>query len=721
MTGRALVLLACPFLAILLYLPTLGHDFVFDDRAVIAQNPLVNTPGSLTRILASPYWSVREHARSLYRPLTSVSFVLNRVAAGGLDTRAFHLVNILLHGVATLLVTLLAFEVLPGLRGPLVAGALFAVHPVHVEAVAGVVGRSEILAACGVLSAVLAHRRAQHPARRAAGPWMGAAWAGYFLGLLAKESAAAAVVLCGLTDRAFPVADGSGRRRRLVLYTGHAVALGIYLAARAQVLGGLGTGEPIPFVDNPAASAGPLAGRLTALGAVARYAILLLWPRRLSADYSYDQIPMIGSLADPLGASGLVLVLAAVGGGAWLVRRAPGWGYGLLWIAVSASLTSNLLFFIGTLLAERLMYLPSVGLCLLAGCLAAAAGGDRRGALAMAVMLLAVTAGAGRTLVRLPEWKDDFALYESAARVSPRSARIRYNLGNAFLRRGEYARAEENFRAALAIYPEFLDARVNLGMALLQQGRPREALGLLESAAARKPRDPDLAVNLGAAHRALGDDARAASEFRSALELDPHSARAWNNLGSIKLRAGDVAGAIADLEKAVRLAPDLAVFHLNLADALTAAARGPEATEHFEAAARIDPDLPEVHRGLGEVALRRGDLRGAEREFRLAAAAREPSARACNFLGYLLQRGGEHRAAAEQYERSVALDPGLADAHRSLGLLYAGALGDPARAAPHLRESLRIDPGQPGGDDLRALLRRLDRGRAPGPREGPGF
>lgn len=719
MTGRTLVLLACPLLAILLYLPTLGHDFVFDDRAVIAQNPLMSTPGSLVRIVASPYWPDREHGRSLYRPLTSVSFSLNRVAAGGLYPLAFHLVNILLHGAATFLVTLLAFEALPGLRGPLVAGALFAVHPVHVEAVAGIVGRSEILAACGVLGAVLAHRVAQRASGHAGALWMGAAWAASFLGMLAKESATVAVVLCGLTDRAFPTAGPAGRRRLIGLYAGHAAILGLYLLVRARVLGGLGTGEPIPFVDNPAASAGPLAGRLTALGAVARYAVLLLWPRRLSADYSYDQIPVVGSFANPLVAAGLLLVLAAAGGGAWLLRRAPVWGYGLLWVAVSASLTTNLIFFIGTLLAERLMYLPSAGLCLLAGCAAVAAGAGRRGALATAGLVLAVAAGAARTLHRLPEWKDDFALYESAARVSPRSTRIRYNLGNAFLRRGEYTPAEENYRAALAIYPEFLDARVNLGMALLQQGRPREALGLLESAVASKPRDPDLLVNLGAAHRALGDDGRAADEFRKALDLDPESARAWNNLGSVKLRAGDVAGAIVDLETAVRLAPDLAVFHLNLADALTAAAREREAAEHFEAAARIDPGLPEAHRGLGEVALRRGDLSGAEREFRLAAAAREPSARACNFLGYLLQRRGEHRAAAEQYERSVALDPGLADAHRSLGLLYAGALGDPARGARHLAESLRIDPGQPGGDDLRALLRRLERIRAPAPGTGP--
>ncbi len=225
-----------------------------------------------------------------------------------------------------------------------------------------------------------------------------------------------------------------------------------------------------------AASAGSIDGRLTALACLPRYAALLLWPARLSADYSFDQIPLARSFLDPWVIGGLVLLLLVVGGGAWALSAAPPAGFALLWVALGASLTTNLTIFIGTLLAERLMYLPSVGICLLAGGgLAWVAGrGGGRAAIVLTMTLCAV--GAARVWSRIPDWKDDFSLYRSAARLSPRSARIRYNLGNAYLRRRDFAQAEENYRAALAIYPDYNDARVNLGMALVETGRAREAL-----------------------------------------------------------------------------------------------------------------------------------------------------------------------------------------------------------------------------------------------------
>jgi tetratricopeptide (TPR) repeat protein len=164
----------------------------------------------------------------------------------------------------------------------------------------------------------------------------------------------------------------------------------------------------------------------------------------------------------------------------------------------------------------------------------------------------------------------------------------------------------------------------------------------------------------------------------------------------------------------VALDPSLAIFRVNLADALNAAARKSEAAEQFREAYRIDPDLPDAHRGLGELALDGGDLVMAEREFRVAAGAPVPSARAANFLGYVLARTGRSAEAAVQYERAIALQPDLADAHASLGLLYAAQPGGRIRAIEHLRTSLRLDPGQANAEDLRKLLRSLEAPRGEG-------
>jgi len=695
--------------AILLHLPALRNDFVFDDRGALLQNPLLADLRSAPRILSAPYWNAPGLTGGLYRPVTTLSFAVDRALARGFRPAWFHAVNVLLHGGVAALVVALALRV--GLQaGPaLLAGGLFAVHPVHVEAVASIVGRSEILAAgCG-LGAILCSALARRdPGRRGR---IAALAAPVLLlgGLLSKESAFVVPAIAWLFDRVFPPA---APRRGRALVLGAIAATTAALALRWHALGGLGP-APIPFVDNPAVARGPWQGRLAALAVLPRFARLLLWPHPLSADYSYAQIPLPAGPADGSVLLGLGLALGVPLGGLLLLRRNRALGFALLFIPLSLALTCNLLVFIGTLLAERLLYLPSVGVCLAAAALAGAGVGDAAGSrraagrAALALAIPALAAGAWGTLARLGDWRDDFSLYESAARVSPKSARIRYNLGNAWLRRGRFATAEAEYRRALEVYPDFADASGNLGLSLLQQGRAREAMEPLQKAARRQPKNAEVRVNLGSARRALGDPAGARSEFEAAIALSSGSASAWNDLGSLLLSQGETAEAIRCLERAVETEPGYALYHVNLADAYNAAGRGDDARAQFEFALRLDPQAPESIRGGGELALLRGDAAAAERAFRAASAGEPPSARAANFLGYLLARRGDRQAAIAAYERAVALDPALWDAHRSLGLLYADRPSDRERAVLHLERSLALEPGQDGAERLRERIRIL--------------
>ena len=695
-------------LAIVLHLPALGHDFVFDDRGVILENPLMRDMGDLPRLLAAPWWAGAGRDAGLWRPLTVATFALDRALAGGFRPEWFHAVNILLHGVVTWLLTLVAFEIGGGLVAALLTGVLFAVHPVHVEAVAGIVGRAELLAAGATLAALRLHRRALSSGGGAAAAAAILAPVFSFAAMLSKESAFVVPLLAWLFERAAPLPAGDSLRRRF-LWLGHGAALATALALRFTVLGGIGPPGSIPLVDNPAASAGPVDGRLTALACVTRYAGLLLWPARLSADYSYDQIPIVRAPGDLRAIAGGILVVGVVALGIALSRRRPAAGFSLLFVAATMAPVANLAVFVGTLLAERLLYLPSAGVCLLAGCLVAPPLTARARRFAVAALTALVIAGAARTWERLPDWRDDFALYRSAAEVSPRSARIRYNLGNAWLRQRRHPEAEAEYRLALAIYPAFADAQANLGMALLQQSRPAEALAILTDAAARLPRNAEVAVNLGSAHRALGRTDRAEAEFRRAIALDPFAATAWNNLGSILLSRGEVPAAVAALERAVAAVPGAAIYHVNLGDGLRAAGRDGEALGEFDRAAGLDPRLGEARRAAGEAALMRGDAATAAREFAMALDADPPSARAANFLGFLAAGAGDRRAAAAYYERALALDPTLSDAHKSLALILAGAPGERGRAVTHLRRSLEMDPHQAGADDMRRMLLELEK------------
>ncbi|HEV8120961.1 MAG TPA: tetratricopeptide repeat protein [Candidatus Polarisedimenticolia bacterium] len=709
MNARRAAPVVAGLLATALYLPAIRNDFVFDDRGIVLENPLLLDLHDLPRLFAAPYWNTpRVAGGGLYRPVTSATFALDRAAARGFRPAWFHFVNALLNGAVTALATCLALRLFPGTAAALAAGVLFAVHPVHTEAVAGIVGRAEILAAGFTLAAILAddtaRRRAGPGGRRAAilGPCF------VLLAILSKESALMAPLLILLFARVRGTDRSGGevpRRGRWLLF-GYAVAVATALGLRAFALGGLGP-QAIPFVDNPAAAQGALRGRFMALAVVPRMALLLVWPRRLSADYSYAQIPLPATLFDSRVLLGALLGAALLVLGVRLFRARRPAGFALLLLPASLLLTCNLVVFIGTLLAERLLYLPSLAVCLLAGALVASY--SFRPVLA-AVGLLACL-GAVRTAARLPEWHDDFALYRSAAMVSPRSARIRYNLGNTWLQRGDFAQAEAEYRKALDIYPDFADALGNLGMAYLQEGKEQAALETLQRASERLPKNAEIRVNLGSARRFLGDEAGAEAEFLQAIALVPDSANAWNNLGSLRMRRDDLPGAIAALEKAVAANPGFALFRVNLADAYNAAGRPEDARRQFEEAARLEPSLPEVARGRGEAALQRGDREAAEREFRTAARGSPPSARSCNWLGWILSQRGDLSGAVAAYEKALALDPSLWDAHRSLGLIYADGLHDAPRAAEHFRRSLALEPRQPGADALRARIAALEQRR----------
>ncbi len=708
--NRRAALALPPFLSIASHLQATGCGFVFDDRGVILENPLMQDVGRLPELLASPWWAGAVRDAGLWRPLTSLTFALDRAIAG-LDASWFHAINLGWHALATWLVTLLALELGGGLAAAILAGLLFAVHPVHTEAVVGIVGRAELIAAVAVIGALLLHRRALRPG---AGRWpLVLAPCAAFAAMLAKESGFAVVALLPFVTPAAgaaPVRTSEpppvGRRRALVL--GHAGAFVLAIGLRLAVLGRLGPGAGIPFVDNPAASAGALIGRLTALACVTRYARLLVWPRTLSADYSYAEIPLATGIGDPRALAGLALVVAVLLL-AWRFRKTrPLVGFGLLLLAIALAPASNLLIFAGTLLAERLLYLPSAGLCLAAagGVLALPSGTARRVAGLLAFLLGGL--GLLRTWTRVPDWRDDFTLYRSAAAASPQSTRIHYNLGNAWLRQDRFAEAETEYRRAIAIYPEFADARANLGLSLLQQGRAEEARAVLTAVAERLPRNAEVAVNLGSALRALGRADEAEAQFERALAIDPRTATAWNNLGSLRLQRGDAPGAVEALGRAAAAAPEVAIYQVNLGDALLAAGRREEGLRAFDAAGRLDRTTPEVRRAVGEAALERGDAVTARREFEAAAGGAPPSARAANFLGFLASRAGDADAAIGWYDRAVSIDPTLADAHRNLALLLAPRPGETRRAALHLRRSLELDPHQADAAGALALLRDLE-------------
>jgi tetratricopeptide (TPR) repeat protein len=654
--GPGLVLL----LALLAYAPTLGNGFAYDDTAIIQENPVIRSLRNLPRMLVTDYWGTLElpdvfHDTRLYRPLVIVSFALN-YALGGLHPLGYHVVNLLLHAGVSLAVYGVGAQLL-GLppAGAAVAAALFAVHPLHTEAVAGIVGRAELFMALGVLLALWGYRRGDRLGH------LGSLLA-FALGLLAKEQA---VVLPGLLLLHELVARRLSARParwpawaattliRLLPYLG---LLAAYFLLRAWVLGG----RLVPsasFLANPLAHV-PLGPRLlTALAVAGRYLTLMIWPAPLSPDYSYNQIPLITSpLAWPLLWAALLWGgLLGLGGRSFLRGRGTA-GFAVGFTLLSFLPASNLLVPIGTIMGERLFYLPSVGLCWLAG-LAWAAGATRlarprlrqAAGVSLGVLLLALT---GQSLRYGRIWRDDLTLFSYAVQAVPRSAVIRFNLGSALL--FEKDRKEEaitHLRRAVEIYPRYRQAWDALGRGYLDTKQWGQAIATFKKAMAVDPNYPHPYNNIGLAYVALGRWDEAIAAFRRAVALKPDLAQAHRNLADVYERRGWSEAELA--ERALELTTTDPLAWLHAGSTFLRLAWPEEALMAFREAVRLDPKLPQAQLALAQA----------------------------------YDRLVRPREAAQAYEALLQLRPALPAVHRRLAELYTRYLNDPAKAAAHLRQA----------------------------------
>ena len=417
--------------AAVVYVGALWNQFALDDNQIVRFNTLVLQFSGVWRAFVSPYWPP-VIGGGLYRPLPLASYAIDWQLGGA--AWWFHAVNIAWHAGASVAVAWLARQ-WSGERAALAAGLLFAVHPVHVEAVANIVGRAELMAALfAILSvyAALAHDRLW---------WSAVALAA---GLLSKENAvvAPALVAWGWIMKLAPRPS----RRRMAGYLAAWVALGaVYIVVRWNVLGHelVGRAAPVFF------GASPVAVRLTSVAALADVARLLVFPLTLRVDYSPAERTLVTTPLDPRFALGLLCV-AAWGALLWLAwrrgRRVEAFGLG--WIAIALFPVSNLVVPVGVLLAERALYLPSAGLVLAVGTWLKELE-TRRLALVLSLLVLA---GGVLTFLRVPVWRDTRSMITSELEDSPRSFAGPAHMVIMYLTGHQPAKALEAYRRATEIY-----------------------------------------------------------------------------------------------------------------------------------------------------------------------------------------------------------------------------------------------------------------------------
>jgi hypothetical protein len=486
------------------------NDFTYDDRAIVLENAVVHDLGNWWRFFTLPYWPTGRNPDG-YRPLSILMFSIEWAVGNGRPW-IFHAVNIGLYAAVTVAVFFLAESCLP-FAAAAIATALFAVHPVHVEAVANVVGQSELLVALFVIPAVTLYVR-----RRNAGALDGksmAAIAGLYLcACLCKEHGIVLPALL-LAAELTIVTDVTPLRARLAALRPFglslaAVAVG-FLWAHTRVNAGVASGfHPYPPFSH--LGIGPAGRIFTMLGMVPVWAQLFLWPARLIPDYGPPAFPVVSDF-QTYQIPGLIILFAllAVGVSAW--KKEPAVAFGVWFLVITLLPTSNFLVPSGLLLAERTLFLPSVGVVIVIGrafsslYLGLRATPSR--VAAVAALLAILMLGAWRSTTRTGDWKDNDTLlrraivdapsvyrshyllaawemeqkrwtaaereYQFAIALYDEDPNVFYQLGDEYLRAGMYGPATAMFRRTLNVDSTKVEARVRLAMSLAGLGRLAEA------------------------------------------------------------------------------------------------------------------------------------------------------------------------------------------------------------------------------------------------------
>ena len=288
------ILLLWTFL-LLAYSNSFRTGLIFDNRLAILQDTRVQaaTAENVSAIIGGDYWH-RTSSSGLYRPLTKLSYLVNYAVLGeGPNPAGYHWVNFALHAVNATLVYLLGLVLFRDRPKRMVMAIAFALvwslHPVLTESVTNVIGRADLLAGLGILGGLLCHIQA-----KATSGWCKAAWLGSLallaaIGSFSKESGVMVIVVILVHDLTF---EGlRAWRCGMSSYAAATLPIAAFLLARQRVLGGLP--ELVgSFYDNPLLYADFFTARLTAIKVLGEYVWLLLWPVRLSCDYSYNQIPV---------------------------------------------------------------------------------------------------------------------------------------------------------------------------------------------------------------------------------------------------------------------------------------------------------------------------------------------------------------------------------------------------------------------------------------------
>jgi tetratricopeptide (TPR) repeat protein len=635
---HGLGLLAIVIVAGGVYLNALRTPFVWDDHWLIENNTGIRDLRNVPAFFAPSYYQsyfvehFRDFAGRGYRPVAEISFAIDH-AIWGLNSFGFHLTNVLLHIANCVLAYCLTYRIFGQKRVAVFSALLFAVHPLHTEAIVWAKVRSQLLAFSFVLASVLLYARHLDPGRRQgrAGLYLGSLLL-FGLGILCKATAILVPAILVLYVSCFlPRRRWRGALLGVLPFVG---AVMVYFALD-------------PFTPGlPRGSVPPLTYLLAIDVALGEYLRLFVAPVGLCLHRSWHTA--VGEWHRQ-AITTLPLVLAFVGGAILALRRSRPAFFALGWFFIGLAPAFRLAF-MGRQIAESRVYGPSLGLCMIFGLLLyklpdlspAWFTPQTRTRIAVALCLLVLIVCSGLTIVRNADWADPFGLWLDTAEKNPSSWHAQSRVARWYAERRRYDEAIEHLTAAsearpldtetlrelallydemgnddeaIAHYRKLLDldganviARVRLGVLFARRGEDDKALGCLREAIGRDPRSFEAHYNLAVFHANHQEYDKAIAEFQLAADLLPADVSVQQDLAAAYAAAGLIDQAAAAYRRSAELDPTSATAWLALGGCYEQLGRVPEAVSAYQrclpfggplaeaATARLadlDPRLPE--------------------------------------------------------------------------------------------------------------------------------
>ncbi|MDR4507545.1 MAG: tetratricopeptide repeat protein [Candidatus Brocadiaceae bacterium] len=655
---------------------TLSNDFVFDDTETILNNNLIKDWDNITTIFSFNYFILSGEAS--YRPVVTLSNFID-YSLWGLKPMGFHLTNILLQIINTLLFYVILRRITKAYVGTFIAALFFTVHPLITETVNSISYREDLLAALFSLTAFLLflHCESTASSERTYRLYYSTSLFSYFLALFSKEMAITLPVLLIIFHLCYTKPSGNFFRSLIRKvkgpYIGYLCITGFYLY--------------IQFIlfRNVCVTIDPRQGHIAVMPKVlASYIKLLFLPFSLNADYV---VPPVNAGIFAFAISVFFLIATGI-----IILRL--WKYHksfcffTVWFFITLLPVSNGISLENTM-AERYLYIPFMGFV---------------GSLTMVIQkgvsrntVTRITFGIVLTIIGITGiyrngiWRDECTLWYSTSKREPNSARAYHNLGVVHSAQGFYEFAEWAYKQTLKINPRDSEAHYNLGNVFKRRNLAEKALKEYQAAIQYNPYYSDAYNNLGNIFRERRDFHKAIEFYQKALRHNPFNPLYYSNLG---LACGDgkrYPEAVSLLQKALAIKPDVPSTHVHLGNIYRDMGNHEEALHEYESAIRLDPNTSDAHNNKGIVFLNRGSYDAAVKAFEMAIQIDPQGSSIHNNLGITYAQSGNLDRAIEELHTAVALGFDTAGAHNNLAKAYT-AKGLTERAIGELKQALRFTP-----------------------------